>query len=55
LLRTVAPSPELMVILAVGRAAGVASVADEIGLVKEPGRLLAGASLAATPRCAAIG
>ena len=55
LLRLIARSPELMVIFAVGWAAGVASVADEIGLGKELGGLLAGVSLASTPFREAIG
>lgn len=42
-------SPELMVIFAVAWAAGLAAVADLVGLGKEMGGLLAGVTLASTP------
>jgi Kef-type K+ transport system membrane component KefB len=49
LLSFVARSTELLVIFAVGWAAGLAAVGDAIGLGKEIGGLLAGVSLASTP------
>jgi len=55
LLHLVARSSELLVIFAVGWAAGFAAVADWIGLGKELGGLLAGVSLASTPMRDAIG
>lgn len=55
LLAQVARSSELLVIFAVGWAAGFAAVADLIGLGKELGGLLAGVSLASTPMRDAIG
>jgi len=54
LLSLVARSSELLVIFAVGWAAGFAAVADWIGLGKELGGLLAGVSLASTPMRDAI-
>ena len=54
LLQVVARSSELLVIFAVGWAAGFAAVADWIGLGKELGGLLAGVSLASTPMRDAI-
>jgi voltage-gated potassium channel Kch len=48
-------SPELMVIFAVGWAAGLAALGDELGFGKELGGLLAGVSLASTPYRDAIG
>lgn len=50
-----ARSGELLVIFAVAWAAGVAALADGIGLGKELGGLLAGATLASTPLRDAIG
>ncbi|MCC5989270.1 MAG: cation:proton antiporter [Pararhodobacter sp.] len=55
LLGLIARSSELLVIFAVGWAAGFAAVADMIGLGKELGGLLAGVSLASTPMRDAIG
>ncbi|KPQ04794.1 MAG: transporter, CPA2 family [Rhodobacteraceae bacterium HLUCCA12] len=55
LLQLVARSSELLVIFAVGWAAGFAAIADWIGLGKELGGLLAGVSLASTPMRDAIG
>lgn len=55
LLSLIARSPELVVIFAVGWAAGFAAVADAIGLGKELGGLAAGVSLASTPFRDAIG
>ncbi len=54
LLRRVARSPELLVIFAVGWAAGFAAAGDAIGLGKEIGGLVAGVSLASTPYREAI-
>jgi Kef-type K+ transport system membrane component KefB len=48
LVARVARSPELLVIFATGWAAGLAAVADGVGLGKEIGGLLAGVSLAST-------
>jgi len=48
LLRQIAGSPELMVIFAVGWAAGLAATGDALGFGKELGGLLAGVSLAST-------
>ena len=48
LLRIMSRSPELMVIFAVGWAAGLAALADHLGFGKELGGLLAGVSLAST-------
>ena len=48
LLRLISRSPELMVIFAVGWAAGLAAVGDALGFGKELGGLLAGVSLAST-------
>jgi Kef-type K+ transport system membrane component KefB len=48
LLNLMSKSPELLVIFAVGWAAGLAAAADAIGLGKELGGLLAGVSLAST-------
>jgi len=48
LLRQIAASPELMVIFAVGWAAGLAATGDALGFGKELGGLLAGVSLAST-------
>ncbi|WP_268932157.1 cation:proton antiporter family protein [Neoaquamicrobium microcysteis] len=48
LLDLMSRSPELLVIFAVGWAAGLAATADAIGLGKELGGLLAGMSLAST-------
>jgi Kef-type K+ transport system membrane component KefB len=55
LLTGVARSPELMVIFAVGWAAGLAALGDWVGFGKELGGLLAGVSLASTPFRDAIG
>jgi Kef-type K+ transport system membrane component KefB len=55
LLGLIARSPELMVIFAVGWAAGLAAAGDAIGFGKELGGLLAGVSLASTPFRDAIG
>jgi Kef-type K+ transport system membrane component KefB len=48
-------SPELLVIFAVGWAAGLAAIGDFLGFGKELGGLLAGVSLASTPFRDAIG
>jgi Kef-type K+ transport system membrane component KefB len=50
-----ARSPELLVIFAVGWAAGLAALGDWLGFGKELGGLLAGVSLASTPFRDAIG
>jgi Kef-type K+ transport system membrane component KefB len=50
-----ARSPELLVIFAVGWAAGLAALGDAVGLGKEIGGLLAGVSLASTPFRDSIG
>ena len=55
LLTSVARSPELVVIFAVGWAAGLAALGDWLGFGKELGGLLAGVSLASTPFRDAIG
>ncbi|MCL4675655.1 MAG: cation:proton antiporter, partial [Pararhodobacter sp.] len=55
LLGLIARSPELVVIFAVGWAAGFAALADAAGLGKELGGLAAGVSLASTPFRDAIG
>ncbi|WP_068304037.1 cation:proton antiporter [Pararhodobacter sp. CCB-MM2] len=55
LLAQIARAPELVVIFAVGWAAGFAAMADVIGLGKELGGLAAGISLASTPFRDAIG
>lgn len=55
LLSRIARAPELVVIFAVGWAAGFAALGDEIGLGKELGGLAAGISLASTPFRDAIG
>lgn len=55
LLGMIARSPELVVIFAVGWAAGFAALADAAGLGKELGGLAAGVSLASTPFRDAIG
>ena len=55
LLARIARAPELVVIFAVGWAAGFAAVADTIGLGQELGGLAAGVSLASTPFRDAIG
>jgi Kef-type K+ transport system membrane component KefB len=55
LLHLIARSPELMVIFAVGWAAGLAAVGDWLGFGKELGGLLAGVSLASTQFRDAIG
>jgi Kef-type K+ transport system membrane component KefB len=55
LLRRIARSPELLVVFAVGWAAGFAAAGDAIGFGKELGGLLAGVSLASTPYREAIG
>ncbi|MFN3275119.1 MAG: cation:proton antiporter [Paracoccus sp. (in: a-proteobacteria)] len=55
LLRPMARSPELLVIFAVGWAAGLAALGDALGFGKELGGLLAGVSLASTPYREAIG
>ena len=49
LLARIATSPELVVIFAVGWAAGFAALADAAGLGQELGGLAAGVSLASTP------
>lgn len=49
LTRLLSRSSELLVIFAVAWAAGLAAVADAVGLGKEMGGLLAGVSLASTP------
>jgi Kef-type K+ transport system membrane component KefB len=48
LLNLISRSPELMVIFAVGWAAGLAAISDALGFGKELGGLLAGVSLAST-------
>lgn len=55
LLRHIARSPELLVIFAVGWAAGLAALGDFVGFGKELGGLLAGVSLASTQYREAIG
>ena len=55
ILSMIARSPELVVIFAVGWAAGFAALADAAGLGKELGGLAAGVSLASTPFRDAIG
>jgi Kef-type K+ transport system membrane component KefB len=55
LLSYIARSPELLVIFAVGWAAGFAALGDAVGLGKEMGGLLAGVSLASTPYRDSIG
>ncbi|WP_323037471.1 cation:proton antiporter [Pararhodobacter sp.] len=55
LLSVIARSPELVVIFAVGWAAGFAALADAAGLGQELGGLAAGVSLASTPFRDAIG
>lgn len=55
LLGLIARSPELVVIFAVGWAAGFAALADAAGLGQELGGLAAGVSLASTPFRDAIG
>jgi Kef-type K+ transport system membrane component KefB len=55
LMRVIAQSPELMVIFAVGWAAGLAAIGDWLGFGKELGGLLAGVSLASTQYRDAIG
>ncbi len=55
LLGRIARSPELLVVFAVGWAAGLAAAGDAIGFGKELGGLLAGVSLASTPYREAIG
>jgi Kef-type K+ transport system membrane component KefB len=55
LLGLIARSPELMVIFAVGWAAGLAAAGDALGFGKELGGLLAGVSLASTQFREAIG
>jgi len=55
LLGLVARSSELLVIFAVGWAAGMAALGDAVGFGKELGGLLAGVSLASTPFRDAIG
>ncbi|MBN8292390.1 cation:proton antiporter [Rhodobacter sp. NTK016B] len=55
LLARIAKAPELVVIFAVGWAAGFAAAADMVGLGKELGGLAAGVSLASTPFRDAIG
>ncbi len=55
LLALIARSPELLVIFAVGWAAGLAAFGDAVGVGKELGGLLAGVSLASTPFREAIG
>jgi len=55
LLSLIARSPELVVIFAVGWAAGFAAMADAAGLGQELGGLAAGVSLASTPFRDAIG
>lgn len=55
ILGRVARSPELLVIFAVGWAAGLAALGDVVGFGKELGGLLAGVSLASTQYREAIG
>ena len=55
LLTTIARSPELLVIFAVGWATSLATLGDILGLGKELGGLLAGVSLASTQFREAIG
>jgi len=55
LLGQIARSPELLVIFAVGWAAGLAALGDFVGFGKELGGLLAGVSLASTQYREAIG
>jgi len=55
LLSHIARSPELLVIFAVGWAAGLAALGDVVGFGKELGGLLAGVSLASTQYREAIG
>lgn len=55
LMGLIARSQELLVIFAVGWAAGLAALADVIGLGQELGGLMAGVSLASTPIRDAIG
>jgi Kef-type K+ transport system membrane component KefB len=55
ILRQVARSPELMVIFAVGWAAGLAAVGHWLGFGVELGGLIAGVSLASTPYRDAVG
>jgi Kef-type K+ transport system membrane component KefB len=55
MLRHIARSPELLVIFAVGWAAGLAALGDYVGFGKELGGLLAGVSLASTQYREAIG
>ncbi|EPX86574.1 transporter, CPA2 family [Rubellimicrobium thermophilum DSM 16684] len=55
ILTALARSPELMVVAAVGWAAGLAAAGEWIGFGKELGGLLAGVSLASTPFRDAIG
>jgi Kef-type K+ transport system membrane component KefB len=55
ILARIARSPELLVVFAVGWAAGLAAAGDAIGFGKELGGLLAGVSLASTPYREAIG
>ncbi|MFN4100088.1 MAG: cation:proton antiporter, partial [Pararhodobacter sp.] len=55
LMGLISQSQELLVIFAVGWAAGLAAVADMIGLGQELGGLMAGVSLASTPIRDAIG
>lgn len=55
LLAMISRSPELMVIFAVGWAAGLAAAGDALGFGKELGGLLAGVSLASTQYRDAIG
>ncbi|PTX02283.1 cation:proton antiporter [Pararhodobacter aggregans] len=55
LMALIARSQELLVIFAVGWAAGLAALADVIGLGQELGGLMAGVSLASTPIRDAIG
>ncbi|WP_209427489.1 cation:proton antiporter family protein [Pararhodobacter sp. SW119] len=55
LLRVISGSSELMVIFAVGWAAGLAAAGDALGFGKELGGLLAGVSLASTQYRDAIG
>lgn len=55
LMARIARAPDLVVIFAVGWAAGFAAVADTFGLGQELGGLVAGVSLASTPFRDAIG
>lgn len=55
LIGLMARSPELLVVFAVGWAAGLAALGDALGFGKELGGLLAGVSLASTPFRDAIG